>query len=177
MSGSKPELKGHEDLLEYFQVKDFVSKFATKPLRTTFYSYAKKLPGPYVVEKGSVKDSADTQGGLNQPESEPNLQNPIEKEIASRRLISALKDTVIENTSLRQYCMDQPPRQCEVQNLSSGILRTAFTFENPQPLDLIDFEAQKRSAEHREKRKQKKAAKRKRGDDMATSNRVKMARQ
>ncbi len=153
-------LRGHEDLFAFFDLKGAMRELSGKKkgLRPTFYKFTHKLSGPRLVAK-------------DRRSAEANPVSPEEKDRESQRLWSALKDTQIEDTSLRQYCVNEPPRECTVEQFTQDELGRALTFHNAKPLDLIDSERW----EHEQEKKKKKASKRRRDDDLPNARPAKKA--
>ncbi|GAB5360923.1 hypothetical protein AAMO2058_000669600 [Amorphochlora amoebiformis] len=197
------KLKGHEDLIRYFELEDLVTKLVhrPKPMRTTFYNYVKRLPVPPVVEKGSVKEDS------KRPENAPAAVAAAQAAAAAATgaqpggpvpLKSVLKDDVWtddslwvgfetmdsglerkRDSSLVKYMHQPPPATCQIEKLSRRNVERSFLDEDdPQPLDVFDPAVQNATEtkkEKKEKKKAKKASKRKLAGG-ASSGRVKLQR-
>lgn len=79
-----PSLRGHEDLISYFDLHGHVRKLTQpkkrRPARTTFYRYVKGLAGPAVIDKGK--------------EAKQNVDMTTIPEFDPQPLMSILKDEI-----------------------------------------------------------------------------------
>mmetsp|Transcript_11225 Transcript_11225/g.27604 ORF Transcript_11225/g.27604 Transcript_11225/m.27604 type:complete len:180 (+) Transcript_11225:108-647(+) len=163
-SSSNPKLRGHEDLISYFNLHGHVKKLTQskkrKPMRTTFYRYVKGLPGPAVIDKGSSKDGKQATIDLSVPEFDP------------PPLVSILKDDIwndnevwdvakssrddgdrkLDSTLSKYLYPPKPPGRLE--KLSRRTAKGAFCEEmEPAPLQLFKDGIPRQQAGEKSKKK------------------------
>mmetsp|Transcript_24329 Transcript_24329/g.34025 ORF Transcript_24329/g.34025 Transcript_24329/m.34025 type:complete len:186 (-) Transcript_24329:202-759(-) len=158
------KLKGHEDLIKYFELEDVVRKLVDreKPLRATFHTYVKQLGVPRVVGKGTkeeAKQASQDVSGRPAP-----LITVLKKEIFEdpATWTDTTKDSESErilDSSLLKYLYSNPQPFRGARLAKRTVTRAFMEEDDPRPLDVFVREVFNTKDERN--RKSKKGAKRK----------------